>query len=286
MVLPTELIDLIFSFLSDDISALKACSKVRHSLFSKHAKRRLYKDIVIRKSDIRDLRKQISEDPSLLDYPRTLEIRTPITTSTQVHSIIQMIPRMPNLKSLTLQRTPYRDDQQEDFISMFGRCLQQSSINELFLSRFSDFPLSLLDNVKNIRKLTLDDCSAKKEVMPGSESDPTHRQPTLPLATLRISRYNAQDIRFWADRQITSLTWLELCAPKPNYDWTAIPVLLTACSSSLTTLHLDTRSHCMPYSSIISLKLTYVIGQSEYSYNEDHHGKSHSYALVLFLKNT
>jgi len=72
MVLPTELLDHIFSFLQKDISALKACSKA-HPLLSRLAERHIYAHIVIdpRAPEVYD---DTLENPHLLDYPRTLEI--------------------------------------------------------------------------------------------------------------------------------------------------------------------------------------------------------------------
>ena len=166
-MLPPELIDHIFSFLRGDIPALKACSRA-HSLFSKLAEQHLYTDIIVRRKhhpppithSFSDLYQQFSKNPCLLYYPRTLEIDTSLAGVVEPLSFNSMVPRMINLVSLkicgetNIKLPTIRDS------------LQQLSIEELDLCNFYDFPLSVLDNGKTIKKLTLSVRNARQSSNP------------------------------------------------------------------------------------------------------------------------
>ncbi len=229
--LPAELIDHIFSYLRKNISALKACSKA-HPLYSRLAERHLYAHIIVdlRTKDVCNL----LENPRLLDYPRTLEIRyrnpSPI-------SIMPVIPRMTNLVSLSIH-DPSRLWERDVFFSTFRNCIQQSSFQELHLFDFTLLPLSILDDARYIKLLTLHNCSVKDEQI----SNPPSSQ--LSLETLALSKYHNPYIHRWAMRRVTRLTSLELHGILLELDWAIFPELLAACSNSLTGLHLD-MSTCM-----------------------------------------
>jgi len=102
MDLPAELIDHIFSYLQTDIPSLKACSEA-HPLYSSLAERHIYARIVSESGYCND----ILENPRLLYYPRTLEIR--FTRKPLVISIISLIPRMANLVSQDLPAVSVAD---------------------------------------------------------------------------------------------------------------------------------------------------------------------------------
>ena len=229
--LPAELIDHIFSYLRKNISALKACSKA-HPLYSRLAERHLYAHIIVdlRTKDVCNL----LENPRLLDYPRTLEIRyrnpSPI-------SIMPVIPRMTNLVSLKIGDL-YLFGQRLEFFSALRICFQQSSLQKLYLSHNFRFPFSVLDDAKYIKLLTLHNCSVKDEQI----SNPPSSQ--LSLETLALSKYHNPYIHRWAMRRVTRLTSLELHGILLELDWAIFPELLAACSNSLTGLHLD-MSTCM-----------------------------------------
>ena len=170
-MLPPELIDYIFSFLRKDTLALKACSEA-HPLYSRLSERHLYTDIVVDPPGVSELYKQFSENSRFLDYPRALEIRRGPFENQLILSIMAMIPRMANLISLTICERPCSFDHNEEFISTFRNCLQQSSIEKLYLSDLADFSFSVLDNGKNIKKLMLSDCNLEA-------AEETHFELTL-----------------------------------------------------------------------------------------------------------
>ena len=248
MRVPPELIDRIFSFLRGEKSALQACSKA-HPLFSRLVQPHLYADTLVpinNNEAVAELYKQFSENPRMLDFPRTLEFRRTglllrfVDPAPKVLSIMSMVPRMANLISLSLEEQPCLDSLYKDFLSVFSTCLQQSAIEEVCLESFHYFPLSLLDNGKNIKILTLSDCTARSGDKPIS---PHHQS----LETLIIrGRYNPR-LLLWTAHRATSLTTLELrdVSLDDNHRWTEFPELLTACSNSLRKLHLDVASHCM-----------------------------------------
>ncbi len=242
MLVPAELIDHIFSFLRGDKSALEECSKA-HPMFSSIAEPYLYADILIRtdyKTALSELYKQLSENPHILNFPRTfkLEFRRGdgipsfSPPNPEALLIMSMLPRMANLISLSIaDKWPYR--LHEDFMSTFKTCLQQSTIEELCLKSFRMFPLSILDG-KTIKKLTLSDCIAMSEDEPILTSGSLHQS----LETLIIKSYHNPALLLWASRRATSLTTLELRdSYKPHLREFAN--LLRACSKTLTWLHLD-----------------------------------------------
>jgi len=233
--LPAELIDHIFSFLQEDTLALKACSKA-HPLYSRLAERYLYAHIAI-DSRTNEACNLILENPRLLDYPRTLEIR--YIRNPPPISIMPVIPRMTNLVSLSIHDSrPYYE--RDEFFPPFRICIQQSSFQELHLFNFKDLPLSILDDARNIKQLTLHNCIVEDEQI--SSSTPSSQ---LSLETFTLSKhYNPYTIHRWAMRWVTRLTSLELHGLQLELDWTIFPELLTACSNSLTGLHLD-MSDCM-----------------------------------------
>jgi len=239
MRLPAEVTDHIFSFLRKDTLALKACSKA-HPLYSRLAERYLYAHIVIdpRAPEVCNL---ILENPRLLDYPRSLEIRSFLnfTRNPLPISIMPMIPRMANLVSLCISYPcPYH--QRDEFISTLRNCLQRSSFQKLRLSDIYDLPFSILDDAKNIKQLTLSGGTV-------DEDEPVSSSPSaqLSLETLVLSGHLDADVYRWAMRWVARLTTLELHDLWLDQDWNVFPELLAACSNSLTKLQLDTDRSCM-----------------------------------------
>ena len=234
-MLPAELIDHIFSFLQEDTLALKACSKA-HPLYSRLAERHLYTHIV---SDSK-VSNDILDNPHLLDYPSTLEIRSHLFTRSQpAISFISVIPQMSNLVSLKIC-DPCPFYKRNEFISMLRNCLQQSSFQELHLSHHIRFSFSVLDDAKNIKHLTLSHCYA-------DENEPISSSPSsqLSLDTLIFSDYHNSYFHRWAVRWVTRLTSLELRQLSLDQNWTVFSELLIACSNSLTKLHLSMRVRSM-----------------------------------------
>ena len=226
--LPAELIDHIFSFLRKDPLALKACSKA-HPLCSRLAERHLYAHIVV-DPGAPDVSNSILENLRLLNYPRTLQFISHFHTPMIMISIMSVIPRMVNLVSLTMNGLL-----DEECLSAFRNCIQQSSFQELHLVGVHNLPLSVLDDVRNIKQLTLSHYSPTDEEI--SNSSPSQ----LSLETFVLCcNYYRPSLHRWAMRWVTHLTSLELHL-SPNLK---SPELLAACSNSLTKLHLN-MGYCM-----------------------------------------
>ena len=237
MLLPPELIDHIFSFLQGDILALKACSEV-HPLYSRLAEPHLYSHIVF-KPPRTEICIHILQNTRLLDYPRTLDIRTSSFDKLcpVLLSLMTMIPRMVNLVSLTIQDLPMC----VKYHSVFRRCLQQSSFQQLSLLNNYGFPLSILDGAKNIKHLTLSYCTTDRDQpAPGLPSS------QLSLETLILRGVYHANFHCWVMRWVTHLTTLEILG-LAIYNTAE---LLATCSNSLTRLHLSLRNCCMSFLSI------------------------------------
>jgi len=231
--LPPELIDHIFSFLQDDTSALKACSKA-HPLYSRLAEPYLYAHIVYNPYEppTMEMCNHFLENPH---YPRTLETST-VSSSHPSYplalSILKMIPRMANLTYFSIYQLIPED---EEYLSALGSCLQQSSFRQLSLNEIYILPLSILDDAKNIKKLVLSNIRYTR-----IESQPPSSQLSLDTLVL-IGEYN-QDLHRWAMRWVTRLTKLGVLGRGFKR---MIIELLAACSNSLTKLHLDLYDHCI-----------------------------------------
>jgi len=262
MLVPAELVDHIFSFLRGERLALEECSKA-HPMFSTLAEPYLYADILIHNERaVSELYKQLSDNPHILAFPRTLEILDtdpPILippSEPKVLSVMSMIPRMTNLVSLSLsdlwQWSESLDGFYYDFLSKFRTCLRESAIEELCLKDFHEFPFSILDGGGNVKKLELYRCTAMLEDEPVSATGSPHHS----LETFIIGFRHDPDILLWATHRATSLTNLELRGSLSNC--TEFPELLKACSNSLTRLHVHIGIQCMQYSSLFFLGFTYV----------------------------
>ena len=158
----------IFSFLQKDSSAL-TCSKA-HPLLLRIAERYIYEHMVFDPLAPEDFN-LILENPRLLKYPHTLEIRGELTEDLSPVAIplavMLVIPQMTNLISLTIHNPI---DQREEFISAFRKCIQQSSFKELHLFHMYCLPFSVLDEAKNVKHLTLSDCEVEDGPIPSSPS--------------------------------------------------------------------------------------------------------------------
>jgi hypothetical protein len=188
---------------------------------------------------------------------------------------------MPNLVSLTLCEQPEErcsDDLYKELLSTLGTCLQQSAIEELCLYSFYDFPLSVLDNSKNIKTLTLSDCIAREEdIEPISTSGKS-------LDTLIIGGEKNLNLLFWTTRRATSLTTLELRGVAVYNYQAGVPELLTACSNSLTKLHLVVVHHCMLYPLFVSLKFIYPTGKDLFAYHINDQAFPFTLSALMCLK--
>jgi len=231
MRLPAELIDHIFGFLTGDISALKSYSEA-HPSISQLAERHLFTDIGVGTTDgfvVSEIYDKLSREPRLLHYPRTLTIfndtRRP---DSFLREMLTMIPRMANLVSLKLSAS----EQQYaaayyDLItvSTLRDSFQQLPLEQICLVNFPSFPLSILDNCKNIKKLAFSGCTVIN----------VHKSKSPHELLEELSIQGCLDINLfdWITGRVANLKSLLL-----DVHWTSFPELLSACSSSLTRLHI------------------------------------------------
>jgi hypothetical protein len=234
MPLPPELINYIFSFLREDTAALNACSRA-YPLFSRLAERHLYTDIVVRLSDqpvLSELCNQLANNARILRYPRTLKIIgvAPFIVYPSVLPIISMIPRMVNLFSFCfyggtlLSSNSGNQRSYEVFISTLRYSLQQSSIKQFCHHRLVCFPTV-----------------AQGGITEESPSNPRWVQ-SLEESLVITGLYN-QEVLFWATHQGPHL--MSLRNTSMLTDLSTFSELLTACSNSLTSLHINLGSYCM-----------------------------------------
>jgi hypothetical protein len=268
-MLPSELVDHIFSFLRGDRSALEECSKA-HPMLSRLAEPYIYADNridVIDEKSLSELYTLLSENPHILKFARTLKILHCDYTYSRLGAdpLLMMIPQMTNLVSLSLENFGWSyGHSNENLFSTFRTFLRQSTIEELCLNSVKYFPFSILDNCKNLRKLTLIECSAMSEAEPISASASPHRflETLVFVGGLRPpdSRGGPSfdlNLLQWATHRATGLTTLELRSA--FFYGTNFAPLLEACSNSLTSLVLEIGSQCTKYPSLFPFEFTYYI---------------------------
>jgi len=138
-------------------------------------------------------------------------------------AVILVILRMANLVSLKIM----------------GPC-PSNKINYFFQHLETAFSNRPFKNAKNVKKLTLSDCTANDEQISSSSSGSSQ-------LSLETSSALDPGLHRWATRWVTRLTTLELRIRS------ACPELLVACSNSLRRLYLDINDLCTSYLSIICL---------------------------------
>jgi len=237
--LPAELIDYIFSFLRGDIPALNACFG-SHPSISQLAERYLFADVVFGELDslmlYKKLSKKFSKNPRILQYIRTLKFFNTTSVYSELPVLLSMIPQMVNLVSVTLCEIQRNNPVNTSILRV---CLQQPSVKRVLLSRFRRFPLSLLDKGKYIKKLTLLDCQPI--------SEPKSKSPQQLPEELSIRGSLDIYLLTWLTDRVANLKSLHLEMEKEH--WTSFPDLLSACSRTLTELHLSVSTNVWQYSS-------------------------------------
>ena len=246
MLLSPEVVSHIFSFLEADISDLKRCSQA-HPLLSRLAERHLYRRTTVDITsggdvDITGLSKQLSENPHIRNYVRILTIKfepsLPAPT-TMMETASSILSSLPCLNAVTLAgSTPFAQkpwyEFHKSFLSVFVDILHQPDVREVHLEGLSGFPLSVFDTCQNIKTLSLCNCGTF------TKSDLTTPCPALESLSIRLS--DDSTLFSWAIDRISHLTCLKF---RPQGDeFSAFPKVLEACSTSLTSLELDTHNLC------------------------------------------
>ncbi|SRR5258705_12085302 len=190
-MLPFELLDHIFRFLRNDISALQACSNT-HPIFDVLTKRHIYADIIVNNGEIpvSELRKQFSENPHVMNFvcSMTFDMSEVLSTGIlqETLAILSMLPQMVKLASIEIYGPLGWYHLYESFRSLLEFALCQSSASEVCLHGIHGFPLSALGKCK---RLALNHCAEFTDVVSSTSTSTHHR-----LESLVIDSCNDQDL--------------------------------------------------------------------------------------------
>jgi hypothetical protein len=255
MRLSVEILDHIFSFLVPHRKTLIACSK--DSLLSPIVERHLYYHVIVhfgkRSSDADyafepdDLSRLVCENPRILCYVRILEIQ--VEGSRHLDGFADTLPRFSVLECVVL--TPTNHNNWCDWSYVFRAALEDRlslpTVKEVHFRGFATIPISLFDNLKNVKNLSL---SGSSDVDRYRSSAST----LLQLESLRLStQFNPQgsSLLAWIKLHIKELRSL-----KCVFYLGQLSELLGGCSGTLNNLDIDFEpSRCMVLLSSKSLTL-------------------------------
>ena len=251
MSLPTDVLDLILSFLQDDHAALKACLE-SHPIISQIAERYSYAHITVNenatiKSEIQfdvKLAVVLSRKPRIAKYVRSLEINIGSYSLSEELPTILSSDSLPRLTKIALSSGPGFcigwQSLPESFRTAFIAFFNLPSIRGISIAWISGFPLSALNGCSKVKDLTLGWWS-----WDGVNITPDDVNSPLRLESLSIKRCGGQSLKrliTWAPTR--HLRTLELSVLDPM-DHANIPELISKCSNSLTFLTVG----CASYSS-------------------------------------
>jgi len=265
MDLPTEVLDYILSFLQSEVAILEACAQ-SHPILSKLVERYLHANIIV--DEIRtpnnnclgivELRKLLSDSPYISNYVRNLTIRVRFHRKqhrlSDVAEISAILPRLSGLKTLTLCTIgdticPW-EVLPKAFRLAFLDFLNQGPPKEISIKRFFSFPLSLLDDCRTIKKLTLDGCSV---VCPEGPRDKPGSTRLEHLFIRDCNDASLENIITWLQPCHVQVQSLTLSRPHKRQSFTGpsfqgLSRLLSVCLNSLTSLNICLSDSCVSYS--------------------------------------
>ena len=253
MSLPTDVLDLILSFLQEDHTTLKACLE-SHPILSQIAERYSYAHLTVDENATIQSEIQVQVDGKLTDvlsrrpriakYVRSLEIRIGSDSFSQELPTILSSDLLPCLTTIALsskcgigwQSLP------ESFRTAFIASFDLPSIRSISIVWISSFPLSALNGCNKVKDLTLN----------GWSWDGVNNTPddvNLQLESLSIKtcgRKSLERLITWSPTR--HLRALELSGLISS-GYAKIPDLLSKCSNSLTSLKIYLGYYCASYPS-------------------------------------
>ena len=238
MRLSIELVDQILSFLQSDPVSLEACQE-SHPLISKIAERHQFAHVVLDDFNLCEFAFESSEftkiihgQPHLATYVRSIEMRLGVEKySPELSSMLSMMTSLKEIKLYGLSIFRW-EEIPEHFRQAFLDCIHLSSMEDVCIVQLSDFPLSVLNNIKT---LTL--CAwPEDEYIPDTTKldDIVGQTPQLESLSLKnVGSGSLQKVIAWVPG---TLHFLNISGDFA-YEWLA--PLLDHCSNSLTNLQLD-----------------------------------------------
>jgi len=212
-MLPAEILDRIFSFLQNDRAALTSCSAAHPYLYSL-VERYLFVHLFIYIEGIHArhpsaiygipvsrLSRCLSERPNLANHVRSVTIDGRIysrSSNKAFQELSTILPSIQRAESVSLRNIQWLR-LPESFRSALLDCLQTPHMEEIHLRDGTDFPLTLLDDCRNIKCLKLDssDCSYV---------DYAENETPTSLESLFLGEViNREEFMYWAETRLEKL---------------------------------------------------------------------------------
>ncbi len=230
-MLPPEIIDHILSFLRSDRFTVRQCSRA-HPILSKLVQKHIHAYTAIRNvpQDVSQFSKLVSDNPYIANYVRDLRIDILIYYSKvrPVHEedIALILPKFQMLRRITLTLEVGSEwfMLHRNFRAAFVECLRLPSMIEVSILQGVGFPLNAFVNCTSIKTLTFEGPSTY---------DSSSLPPQIESLSLRRCYLSLSVITSWV--KTCSLRSLSLC-PSEISD---LPMLLSTCSDTLTSLDVD-----------------------------------------------
>jgi len=247
-MLPPEILDQIFSFLTTDKASLKACSST-HLVFLQLVQPYYYADVAVSSTgdggsfQAQELLTLLSEKPQISNYILHLKISIPEpsdhvalnTISTILHLLVRLTSIhhwQPYTHRISWNKLP------ESFLTAVMTCLRLPSMEVASFANIRSFPLTTFDNLPNIKTIRL----INVNVVPYRDPDIPVQSSLQVLSLFDCEEWELTDILSWAKtRHLPSLEF----RPERPYDLSRIVFSFQACFNSLTSLDLDFKDYCM-----------------------------------------
>ena len=243
MSLPTDLLDLILSFLQEDHAALRVCAE-SHPILSQLAERYSYAHVTVDENTIIMSEIQVgarftvvlSTRPHIANYVRSLEvsISSPwrISFPQALPTVLSSLPCLTKIR-LTSNGSIGWWSLPETFRTTLIGAFHLPSMKGISIMHMHSFPLSALNGCNGVKDLTLGGCKFNVNMTPNDVD-------RLLLESLSIKDCG----REFLDRLITwaptrNLRALELARFWYHSDYAKVPRLLSNSSNLLTFLSVD-----------------------------------------------
>ena len=269
---PPEIFTEIFSFLTSEARALIACSQA-HPSFSQLVEPPLYAQVVIHDGDANDedehhlrfkphqLTALLSDNPRILNYLHGLFVDLTRPYSNEViEEIIAILGRLKLERiQLTFTATSGNIASWESlpiaFRTAFIACISTSSMKEIFIDGFYEFPLRIFVDCAGLKRLTV-----WYYVVPPSNNLRSFKFRHLEALELLDWAMGGPSHNFfsWALTHACGLRALTFTTSKTKVIHGFLPRILAVCSTSLLNLSIYYTNPSKPIKSVSRVVLTPV----------------------------
>ena len=206
MEIPVEVLDHIFGLLKSHPRSLLACSNA-HPILAQIVERHLYYHIVIIRStlyyhldlddrsgykfDFSHMTRLLSDTPRIADYVRILELSVEFYSNGFLENIAPILSSFHAIQCFKLTFHTNVLEMPRRFKTALEDCLRLPTLQEVHIANLPRFPISILNDMSNITRLSLSESLERSICSDGSFPQ---------LKSLSLSRFDLDSLPF-------SFTW-------------------------------------------------------------------------------